>query len=213
MRLQTVVYLPGDTIMRKGENSDWMGFIGRGGKVAILDPTIEERRIIKILHEGDYIGEIALLFNIKRTADVEAFTLVRMHVLTSEDFFAVKKLYPLDAQVLHKEMERYLVTRKRYTSTELEGMKMAAKEQQKAWRNLSGHKKSRRKIPYGTTTSGPEPTPRVPESARGRRTSVSKRIFGGAQVGSFQSPASSPATSPIPSNPSARTSFGLQWIR
>jgi CRP-like cAMP-binding protein len=138
MRLKTVVYLPGDIIMRKGEQSYWMGFIGRGGKVAILDPTQEKRRVIKILHEGDYIGELALLFSIKRTADVEAFTLVRMHVLTQDDYWSVKKLYPLDSIVLHREMERYLVTRKRYSSTELESMKDAATKEQQAWSKLKG---------------------------------------------------------------------------
>lgn len=49
MRLHTVVYLHGDIIMRKGDFGDWMAFIGRGGKVAILDPSTEERKLIKIL--------------------------------------------------------------------------------------------------------------------------------------------------------------------
>jgi CRP-like cAMP-binding protein len=127
-RLKAAVYLPGDVIMRKGEKGDWMGFVGRGGKVAIIDPTTDpdERRIIKILQEGDYVGEIALLFNTRRTADVEAFTLVRMHMLTSKDYRAVRQLYPSDARVLTNGIKRFLVAHRNYTETDLEELREQA---------------------------------------------------------------------------------------
>lgn len=138
MKLQTVVYLRGDIIMRKGETGDWMGFIGRGGKVAILDPTVpddaDERKVIKVLTEGEYIGEISLLFNIKRIASVEAITVVRMHVLTNADYKVVTQEYPADAKTLRKEMERFLVTKKRYTAAQLESMKNQAVEELKQWK-------------------------------------------------------------------------------
>ena len=167
MRLHTMVYLQGDIIIRKGENGDWMGFIGRGGKIltvslrssrtacltstrrttpgraclsntrllltllgkiAILDPSSEERRPIKILYEGDYVGEIALLFNLKRTASVEAFTLVRMHVLTQTDYDEVMQTYVADAKILRSEMEKYFITQKRFTEAQLKDMKAEAEE-------------------------------------------------------------------------------------
>jgi hypothetical protein len=46
LRLKAVVYLPGDTIMRKGENGDWMGFIGRGGKVSQTVVRVVVRMLI-----------------------------------------------------------------------------------------------------------------------------------------------------------------------
>ena len=121
-RLRTTVYLQGDIIMRKGERGDWMGFIGRGGKISILDPSTLERRLIKILYEGDYVGEIALLFNLKRTASVEAFTLVRMHILTQSDYNEVMREYKNDARILRTEMEKYFITQKRFTETQLRAM-------------------------------------------------------------------------------------------
>ena len=110
MTLKSVVYLPGDLIIRKGEVGDWMGFIGRGGKVAVLDPNqaAEKRVIVKILSEGDYVGEMSLLFDVARTTDVEAYTWCRLHVLTREDFTDVKNRYPRDAATLQSEISEFV---------------------------------------------------------------------------------------------------------
>ncbi|KAH8046484.1 voltage-gated potassium channel [Aureococcus anophagefferens] len=80
--LYTAVYMPGDLIMRKGDPSDWMGFIGTGGEVSIVDPDEKGRTFTKTLAEGDYLGEIGLLYDTRRTMDVEAVGHCRIHVLS-----------------------------------------------------------------------------------------------------------------------------------
>ena len=57
VKLVTNIYLPGELVMRKGESGDWMGFIGRGGRVSILDPTRPdaERKVVNKLGEGEYV--------------------------------------------------------------------------------------------------------------------------------------------------------------
>jgi hypothetical protein len=90
MRMKTLLYLPGDILIRKGERADWIGFIGKSGVVIVLDPTSKTRRILKVLGEGDYVGEIALVYKIRRSTDVEAFTWTRLHQLEREDFQEVR---------------------------------------------------------------------------------------------------------------------------
>lgn len=96
-RLFTTVYLPGDTILRKGETSPWMGFIGTGGRVAVVLPPADETqqpKTLKILHEGDIIGELGLIFSARRSTDVRALVCVRVHVLSRDAFNAIKAQYP-----------------------------------------------------------------------------------------------------------------------
>ena len=106
------LYLPGDTITRKGEKGDWMGFIGKNGKAIVLDPTSTKRKIVKVLHEGNYVGEVALVYNIRRSADVEAFTWVRLHVLHAKDFKVCKEWYPKDGALIERDIKRMINSRK-----------------------------------------------------------------------------------------------------
>lgn len=72
------------------------------------------------------MGEISLLFNIKRTADVEALSIVRMHMLSRVDYKSAKSQYPADAQVLTNGIKKFLVAHKRYTERDLEEMRKQA---------------------------------------------------------------------------------------
>ena len=103
--IQTRMFLEGDFIMRKGEYGDWMGFIGPEGQVAILDPTTSQRKVVRVLREGDYIGEMALFFAIRRTADVQALTWLQLHILTRESYVAIKTRYPDDAIIVENAIE------------------------------------------------------------------------------------------------------------
>jgi len=114
--LQTMLYLEGDLIMRKGESGNWMGLIGKG-QVAILSP--EDGKIIRIMEQGDYLGEMALLYRVNRTVDVRALTWVRMHSLSSEDLARIKEDYPEDIFALEEELEEMMVE-KQYKHVEVD---------------------------------------------------------------------------------------------
>ena len=102
----TRMYVKGDMIMRRGEYGDWMGFVGKGCKVAIFDPTEKTPVVLAILKEGEYLGEMGLMFEIKRTTDVQALTWCQMHTISRDDFIAVKAQYPRDATFVEREIER-----------------------------------------------------------------------------------------------------------
>src|SRR5206468_9121565 len=72
--------LPGEPIVIKGERGDAMYFIASGAVEVKLDPAPLH------LGSGDFFGELALLTNQPRTADVTALGYCRLLVLREGDF-------------------------------------------------------------------------------------------------------------------------------
>ncbi|OQS01458.1 Voltage-gated Ion Channel (VIC) Superfamily [Achlya hypogyna] len=101
MQLQLQVYLPGDYIVVKGEIGFDMYFVQNGTcevtKPASPDPRpFEVEIVLKVLTPGDYFGEIALLMNCKRTANVRAVTFSELCVLTRSAFERITAQYVED---------------------------------------------------------------------------------------------------------------------
>jgi len=76
--------------------------------VIVLDPTSKVRRIVKVLDEGSYVGEVALVYKIKRSTNVEAFTWTRLHILTRHDFQLAQQAYPEDAVIIQSEIRNFI---------------------------------------------------------------------------------------------------------
>jgi len=114
--LKTSLYLEGDLIMRKGESGNWMGLIGKG-QVAVLSPV--DGKIIRIMENGDYLGEMALLYRVNRTVDIRALAWVSMLILSSEDLARIKEDYPEDIFALEEELESMMIA-KQYKHVEVE---------------------------------------------------------------------------------------------
>jgi CRP-like cAMP-binding protein len=69
-----------------------------------------EGNSIKILSDGSFFGEIALLFANRRTATVQAITHCDMFVLTRRDFIQVLKRFPRLAKVFLQMKKQYTIT-------------------------------------------------------------------------------------------------------
>ena len=106
--LKTMLYLEGDLVMRKGESGNWMGLINKG-QIAVLSPV--DGKIIRIMENGDYLGEMALLYRVNRTVDIRALAWVSMLVLSSEDLARIKEDYPDDIFALEEELEAMMVAK------------------------------------------------------------------------------------------------------
>ena len=64
---------PDDIIIEQDEEATHFFFIAEGQcEVSILDHKKSITRIPKLLNQGDYFGEVALLFDCKRTATVKS---------------------------------------------------------------------------------------------------------------------------------------------
>ncbi len=104
MMLKPVVYSPGEYIIRKGEMGSEMYFICRG-QVEVLD---DAGATLKTMGDGDFFGELSLLFSQPRTASIRADTPCDLFVLSTGDFNRILQDHPRFAESLRQAVrERY----------------------------------------------------------------------------------------------------------
>jgi ATP-binding cassette subfamily B protein len=75
----------GQEIVRQGSHSDELFIIGRGELEVIVRDEQGEDRLINVLGEGDYVGEISFLRGVARTATLRARTPTELYVLRRLD--------------------------------------------------------------------------------------------------------------------------------
>ncbi|ESO08635.1 hypothetical protein HELRODRAFT_98055 [Helobdella robusta] len=96
-KLEFEVYQPGDVIIREGTLGDKMYFIQEG----VVDIYTGSGDRITTLFDGAFFGEICLLTNAKRVANVRAESYCNLFSLSVQHFNSVLKHYP----VMRKTME------------------------------------------------------------------------------------------------------------
>ncbi|KAF0692498.1 hypothetical protein As57867_016363, partial [Aphanomyces stellatus] len=111
MQLRFQVYLPNDYVIVRGEVGHDMYFI-QSGSCEVTKATIKRNATPtcakdadsapKLMGQGDYFGEIALLLNCKRTANVQATTFAELCVLTRDVFEDVTSKYTDDRAVIER---------------------------------------------------------------------------------------------------------------
>jgi ATP-binding cassette subfamily B protein len=77
---------PGDIICRQGTVGDELFVLGRGEVEVVLEDEDGQERILGLIGEGEYFGEISFLRRVPRTATVRARTNVELHILRRQDF-------------------------------------------------------------------------------------------------------------------------------
>jgi voltage-gated potassium channel len=97
----------GEAIVRKGERADCMYFIVSGEADVIVVPSPVR------LHSGDFFGEIALMVDTRRTADVIAVTFNQLLMLPVTDFRNLLAAYPGLKQQLQEVVEARLAENKK----------------------------------------------------------------------------------------------------
>jgi glucose-6-phosphate 1-dehydrogenase len=103
MMLRPAVYDPGEYILRKGDVGREMYFIVRGRAEVLGDGD----KVLKALGDGDFFGELALLFSKPRTASVRAVTPCDLFVLDQDDFNRVLEAHPEFAASLEEIAKKY----------------------------------------------------------------------------------------------------------
>jgi Cyclic nucleotide-binding domain/Ion channel len=91
LQLRPVVFTPGDFIFRAGQYGYNMYFISRG-TVEIIAP--DGTTVLTKLTDGQFFGELALLFSQPRTASVRAVDYCDLYTLDKDTFDHVLTRYP-----------------------------------------------------------------------------------------------------------------------
>ncbi len=91
LELESVVFTPGDLIIKAGERGSDMFFISQG-TVEILTP--DGTTVYRTLTDGDCFGEIALFLDQPRSASVRAVTYCDLYRLDKEMFDRTLSHYP-----------------------------------------------------------------------------------------------------------------------
>lgn len=97
--LQPRLVVPGEKIVSRGESGDAMFFISTGAVEVALDPDPVQ------LGSGDFFGEIALVRQMPRTADVEALSFCELLTLYVRDFHTLLDANP-DLRATIEEVAR-----------------------------------------------------------------------------------------------------------
>lgn len=127
MELELQVFMPGDYVVVRGEVGNDMYFVQNGVCEVTKDIALQSGRsltsisvdpdaatalsneiVLKVLGQGDYFGEIALLMNCKRTANVRAQVFSELCTLTREVFESISQRYLEDRTIIEKFiMDKY----------------------------------------------------------------------------------------------------------
>ncbi|HZR99008.1 MAG TPA: cyclic nucleotide-binding domain-containing protein, partial [Chloroflexota bacterium] len=92
-------YAEGATIIQQGDVGDKLYLIERG-RVEVSVPGPLGDRVLDTLHDGDYFGEIALLLDVPRTANVRALGPCTLLALSKADFQTLVQRLPRVAEQL-----------------------------------------------------------------------------------------------------------------
>ncbi|MDD3884792.1 MAG: mechanosensitive ion channel family protein [Gallionella sp.] len=120
--LKYVSYVSGDVIARQGEASEhWLFIIIRGEAEVFLPDLRAGRRVLNVLTEGDFFGEMSLLTGSPRVASVIARTDLECYRLDKESFEEILRARPAIAE----EVTNVLMVRQEELDAALNSMGQA----------------------------------------------------------------------------------------
>ena len=102
LRLRPALFIPGDLVFKYGNHGTHMFFISRG-EVDILD---REGNVLTVLRDGDFFGEMALLFEQKRTASARVPGYAELYSLDKASFDHATERYTDFVTQIRREAER-----------------------------------------------------------------------------------------------------------
>lgn len=100
LRPETALTIQGD------EGKEFFYVVQGSCHVSVFD-EFKQSHIIRVLHVGEYFGELSLIYNIKRTASVHTVTYTSVAFLSEEDFVSIITSFTDTVRIFKKEANKY----------------------------------------------------------------------------------------------------------
>lgn len=130
MQLEKLVFVnrvsAGEVLCHEGDRSDFVCFVVRGCLDIVKTNTDGGEVVIAHLHEGDSMGEMALVDNEPRSATVRVAEDATLIVLTHKGLDQLRKRSPIAATQVMENIARLLCVHLRRTSSQLAQFKLSA---------------------------------------------------------------------------------------
>lgn len=109
-KLKSTVYMPGDQIIREGEIGHEM-FLIVEGSVRVVGKKANGPKYEFFIEKGGYFGEVALISNSRRTANVGAVDFCLLESLHKADYFSMQVDFPGIKRRLKQGLNNYMAKR------------------------------------------------------------------------------------------------------
>jgi hypothetical protein len=87
------IYQPGDIVFQQGDQGDCAYFI-HSGEVEVVQMENDKEKVVAVLKDGQYFGEMALITSHPRNATVRAVNATKLAVLGKKNFLTMLNLMP-----------------------------------------------------------------------------------------------------------------------
>ena len=111
-RLVIERYAAGDVIITQGDVGDKLYLIDRGQVDVLASDQTGRQRSLAVLRAGDHFGEMALLYEMPRSATIRARTALQLYSLSKDDFDTLLAAVP----GLREQLERIIGERAQLTA-------------------------------------------------------------------------------------------------
>ncbi|OQR96174.1 cyclic nucleotide-binding protein [Achlya hypogyna] len=101
-------FTPGEFVFREGEFGRHMYFLVRGTVEVVIHANSPKEVLCKVLSEGSYFGELAMLLNSKRSASIRCKTFGILYVLSRNGMDHIHSHYPDISNHIMKEIKAKL---------------------------------------------------------------------------------------------------------
>ncbi|EQC32905.1 hypothetical protein SDRG_09436 [Saprolegnia diclina VS20] len=102
-------FTPGEFVFREGEFGRHMYFLVKGTVDVVINANTPQEMLCKVLSEGSYFGELAMLLNSKRSASIRCKTFGILYVLSRSGMDHIHSHYPNISNHIMKEIRAKLL--------------------------------------------------------------------------------------------------------
>lgn len=120
--MKPVLFLPGDIIVREGEQGDNMYFLNKGEVQVKIRTNKNRNDVIASVTDGGIFGEVALVTKLKRTATIKSYSYSSCAYLDKNGVKLLETHFPYMVQQLKEKIKDYCDLRMHFRRSMLKNL-------------------------------------------------------------------------------------------